>query len=220
MTKKVFYYQKFSFYRPAFKKAIRGYKRDRFNKVRYYKYELKHNVCANIGIKPDEALIVKNYISLNQEGFLQIREKYSWDGASVVRDTHSNMFASLVHDALYQLMRESNCNNLRSGNIGGINRDHFRKKADDLFRAHWKENKGWRWWVAICHKFLGWFGKKHTLCSYSREKRGDWLIEWKKSYYSPAEGSAPCPKDKGGAKKKTTSKRKKALKSQTKSRGS
>ena len=55
------------------------------------------------------------------------------------------MLAALVHDALYQLMREYHCNNLGATTIGGIYRNVFRLAADTLFRIHYKNNGGWRW---------------------------------------------------------------------------
>jgi hypothetical protein len=51
--------------------------------------------------------VYTQYIQLNQHGQLQISAAYSWDGASgPMPDFHSIMRGSLVHDALYQLMRE------------------------------------------------------------------------------------------------------------------
>lgn len=47
------------------------------------------------------------YIQLNQHGQLHISKAYSWDDASgPMPDFTSIMRGSLVHDALYQLMRE------------------------------------------------------------------------------------------------------------------
>tara|TARA_R110000803_G_scaffold28011_10_gene65135 strand:- start:5211 stop:5612 length:402 start_codon:yes stop_codon:yes gene_type:complete len=48
------------------------------------------------------------YISLWTDGRLAIREGYAWDGPSGFVTVHTDnlMTPSLVHDALYQLMRE------------------------------------------------------------------------------------------------------------------
>jgi hypothetical protein len=60
-------------------------------------------------------------IHLSADGVLTIKAGYRWDGASgPTFDTPSTMFASLVHDALYQLMREEA--------IG----QEWRLRADDL----------------------------------------------------------------------------------------
>jgi len=53
---------------------------------------------------------------------LFISKGYAWDGISGGRDTKKNMIPSLVHDALYQLIRE-----------GALSKS-FRKNADDIFR--------------------------------------------------------------------------------------
>ena len=47
----------------------------------------------------------------------------------------ANMLAALVHDALYQLMREYHCNATTGTTIGGIPRNVFRLEADTLFRT-------------------------------------------------------------------------------------
>ena len=47
------------------------------------------------------------WVHLAGDGQLTIKRGYCWDGASgPTFDTPSTMLASLVHDALYQLMRE------------------------------------------------------------------------------------------------------------------
>lgn len=52
--------------------------------------------------------IISNYISLSSEGLLLIARGYAWDGPSgPTIDTRSFMRGSLVHDALYQLMRNN-----------------------------------------------------------------------------------------------------------------
>ena len=46
------------------------------------------------------------FISLDETGYLEISAGYAWDGPSgPAIDTPNSMRASLVHDALYQLMR-------------------------------------------------------------------------------------------------------------------
>lgn len=46
-------------------------------------------------------------LSLIETGNLRISERYPWDGASgPALDTDNFMLASLIHDALYELMRE------------------------------------------------------------------------------------------------------------------
>jgi hypothetical protein len=60
--------------------------------------------------RPDRPLEGKlGQVGLDEGGRLRIARAYTWDGASgPTFDTPATMRASLVHDALYQLMRERN----------------------------------------------------------------------------------------------------------------
>ena len=72
-----------------------------------YKYQLHEDFNAILPIYPD-ADIETQYIDLDHNGLILIKEGYAWDGASSVAiDTENIMVPSLVHDALYQLMRNS-----------------------------------------------------------------------------------------------------------------
>ena len=120
----------------------------------FYRYYLLQDVCVDTKIIPDAPLIVTDYINLSIKGLLKINEGYSWNGATGIPDTKANMLAALVHDALYQLMREYNCNNPGTTTIGGICRKVFRLEADILFRTHYTNNGGWRWWITIVFYIL------------------------------------------------------------------
>jgi hypothetical protein len=78
------------------------------DKIKYrkgYKYQLATSYTVEVGIFPAKS-IVSNWCLLSVNGFLTIREDYAWDGASgPTLDSKSSMRGSLVHDALYQLMR-------------------------------------------------------------------------------------------------------------------
>lgn len=51
--------------------------------------------------------IATEYINVDLWGLMTIKRGYAWDGPSgPTLDTHTGMRASLVHDALYQLIRE------------------------------------------------------------------------------------------------------------------
>ena len=70
-----------------------------------YKYQLYETYQLNIRISPPED-IVTHFISLDQRGLLVLRKGYAWDGPSgPTIDTKNFSRGSLVHDALYQLMR-------------------------------------------------------------------------------------------------------------------
>lgn len=72
-----------------------------------YKYQLVEYMCifqTDIRIPKD---IKTNYIKLDVGGRLIIFPGYCWDGPSgPAIDTKNFMQGSLVHDALYQLMRQ------------------------------------------------------------------------------------------------------------------
>lgn len=71
-----------------------------------YKYQLAKKYQVDTEIYPIEAISTR-YISLYQNGKLTIKKGYAWDGPSgPTIDTPNFMRGSLVHDALYQLMRE------------------------------------------------------------------------------------------------------------------
>jgi Protein of unknown function (DUF1353). len=80
------------------------------DKIRFkdgYKYQLNEDYSIKIPIYPHEA-ITTPFINLYEDGRLIIFKGYAWDGPSgPTIDTPSFMRGSLVHDALYQLMRES-----------------------------------------------------------------------------------------------------------------
>ena len=51
--------------------------------------------------------IDSSYCTLQTDGYIAIDEEYEWDGASgPTIDTDDTMDGSLVHDVLYQFMRE------------------------------------------------------------------------------------------------------------------
>ena len=71
-----------------------------------YKYQLKREYSLLTRICPDDD-IQTLFVTLSKNGFLRIKTGYAWDGASgPAIDTRNFMRGSLVHDALYQLMRE------------------------------------------------------------------------------------------------------------------
>jgi hypothetical protein len=103
----------------------RGYIRYRSE----YKYQIASEYRIKITIQPTED-IVTDFIELDTDGELKIIKGYAWDGPSgPVIDTPENLRASLVHDALYQLMRNEK---LKSRT--------YRKTADKIFRDICKQD--------------------------------------------------------------------------------
>ena len=97
-----------------------------------YKYQLAKDYGQQINIKPTTD-IDTDFIKLTKGGTLTVKKGYAWDGPSgPVADTKEHMRASLVHDALYQLMRNSY-----------LNTQGHRKKADKLFAVMCEEDGVW-----------------------------------------------------------------------------
>lgn len=102
-----------------------------------YKYQLAAPYSIRITIRPEE-IITTNWLALEPSGWLHINVGYCWDGPSgPACDTKSFMRASLVHDALYQLMRLEQLP------------QECRKDADQIMLAICKADGMWaprRWW--------------------------------------------------------------------------
>jgi len=97
-----------------------------------YKYQLATSYQIHTPVTPPEQ-ISTDYLTLETNGLLHIARGYAWDGASgPTWDTPAAMRPSLVHDALYQLMRE-----------GLLPFDQWRLVADKFFRQLCKEDGMW-----------------------------------------------------------------------------
>ena len=94
-----------------------------------YKYQLREDYVTAIGIKPD-APVDTDFLALTLDGALTVKKGYAWDGPSgPTFDTPNFMRGSLVHDALYQLMRERY-----------LDHDQCRKPADKLLQKMCRED--------------------------------------------------------------------------------
>ena len=104
-----------------------------------YKYQLKQSYSLAISIVP-AATITTEFIELTGGGVLTINTGYAWDGPSgPTIDTFNFMRGSLVHDVLYQLMREHH-----------LDKKKYREKADRILQELCKEDgmSSLRaWWV-------------------------------------------------------------------------
>jgi hypothetical protein len=78
--------------------------------IRYrcgFKYQLVRDYRGELALVRPAGDIVHEYIELTRDGLIYIRRGYAWDGPSgPTIDTKNFMRGSLVHDALYQLIRE------------------------------------------------------------------------------------------------------------------
>ena len=110
-----------------------------------YKFKLVYTSYIRTSIRPVKGLAVNNWVYLAEDGTVTINDGYAWDGASGAIDTKSIMRASLVHDALYQMIRE------------GL--PIVRKEADKEFYRIMREDG--MWWIRA--QYIYWavrlFGK-------------------------------------------------------------
>jgi hypothetical protein len=122
--------------------------------IRYradYKYQLANSYKINISIRPSSD-IETDFINLDTDGNLLVQKGYAWDGPSgPVIDTDENMRASLVHDALYQLMRNEE-----------LSSKTHRKAADQLFKDICKDDGVSNLRASAYYKALRKFGKPAT----------------------------------------------------------
>jgi hypothetical protein len=71
-----------------------------------YKYKLEEDYEIQTELRPGYGVILSGLSSLSGAGVLTILKGYCWDGPSgPTIDTKNFMRGSLVHDALYQLIR-------------------------------------------------------------------------------------------------------------------
>ncbi len=89
-----------------------------------YKYQLSSPFSIATDITPIVSIFDGNFLCLDTDGTLHIDAGYAWDGPSgPAIDTDDFMRGSLVHDALYQLMR---------GDF--IDEATWRERADNMLR--------------------------------------------------------------------------------------
>lgn len=107
-------------------------------KVRYqdgYRFQLAAPFQVQTGIRcacPGNA-----FVGLDASGVLTLAAGYAWDGASgPIKQDATVIRASLVHDGLYQLMRDHELPDCR-------------ETADKLLRTMCKEDgmPGWQAWI-------------------------------------------------------------------------
>jgi hypothetical protein len=81
---------------------------DRIAYKKGYKYWLVRPYSLHVPIFPEHTVVSSGgFVTLGKNGVLAIRVGYAWDGPSgPTFDTKTFMRGSLVHDSLYQIMRE------------------------------------------------------------------------------------------------------------------
>ena len=112
-----------------------------------YKYQLQEGYSCPLKI-PDAAQ--GDWIVI-QDGVISITKGYAWDGASgPTIDSEDSMRGSLIHDALYQLMREKRLPYT------------LRKQADLIFYRMCREDGMWWWRAKLWYHALRLFGGKNA----------------------------------------------------------
>ena len=104
-----------------------------------FKYILYKECTYSTGIIPEIISAEWDWAAIDAVGLLTISKGYTWDGPSgPAIDTLNFMRGSLIHDALYQLMREE------------VLPQSTRKRADQILREICIEDgmsKIRSWWV-------------------------------------------------------------------------
>lgn len=122
-----------------------------YRKLKHYKCQLVKDYSVRTDIQPKEPIDTL-FIILTTNGELIIKALYAWDGPSGISiDTKSFMRGSLVHDALYQLMREQN-----------LNYQTHREYADNLLKKLCLEDGMSKFRAWYVHKSVRIFGEKHA----------------------------------------------------------
>ena len=83
----------------------------KYRHIGHYKYELTEDFVIDLKSGINSSSLAPGpqnfFVSFSPYGFMILRKGYAWDGASgPAMDTPSIMRGALVHDGIYQLMRE------------------------------------------------------------------------------------------------------------------
>ncbi len=133
-----------------------------YKELSNYKYQLTEDYRVGVEASPSRA-VETPYLSFSGSGQLIIRKGYAWDGPSgPTIDTITFMRGSLVHDALYQLMR-----------MAVLDHTESREYADRLLRKMCVEDGMWKFRAWYVYVALRWFGRKSALPS---EREGPKVI--------------------------------------------
>ena len=116
--------------------------------LRHYKYQLLEDFSIDLDFAPMNNVEISDFVFFRNDGNLLIKARYAWDGPSgPTLDTKTFMRGSLIHDALYQLIREGKLD------------PKFRRDADDLLKENCKEDGMCSFRAWYVHKAVTWFGK-------------------------------------------------------------
>ena len=124
-----------------------------YRSIKRYKYQLIAPHSYQVDIFPTIG-IETEFLRLDQTGLLTIKKYYAWDGPSgPTFDTETFLRASLVHDALYQLIRTRQL------------RPNFRRSADRILKKICLEDgmsKFRAWYVFKAVRLFGGIWQKYA----------------------------------------------------------
>lgn len=135
-------------------------KRDRDYEEAKYKYRLRHGKSIFLAELLEVSNVETEWYEIS-DGWLHIHNHYSWDGPSgPTRDDASNLRGSLIHDVLYQALREGTIhqrfNRFDPEKYHGI----FRKAADGIFHRLILQDGMPKWRARYYYLAVRWFGRK------------------------------------------------------------
>lgn len=111
-------------------------------KIKYttgFKYQLSRDFAIQTPVICE--LIEDDFFGLSEDGLLQIRKGYAWDGASgPTFDTKSSMRASMVHDVFCVAMRDRR-----------LSYDKWQDTVNAFFRQMCIEDGMWVWRANLWH---------------------------------------------------------------------
>jgi len=123
-----------------------------YRRLTHYKYQLMEEYQQKIDIKPANDILLR-FLELHRDGLLIVRKAYAWDGPSgPTFDSKNFMRGSLVHDALYQLMR-----------LRALDYKVYRKRVDEILRECCREDgmSAFRaWYVFLGVRLFGFLNAK------------------------------------------------------------
>ncbi|TGK36046.1 hypothetical protein EHQ12_05745 [Leptospira gomenensis] len=137
-----------------------------YKNIKNYKYQLLKTYTFPTGIATETNLNIgnpdiKSFVEISRDGRLRIEAGYAWDGPSgPTNDTKNFIRGSLVHDALYQLMREKK-----------LDFKSYRKQADLVLKKICLEDGMSSFRASYVYNFVRWFGESSAKPS---DERAEW----------------------------------------------
>jgi len=112
-----------------------------------YKFQLVEDYSVDVGFQSLVSVSIGEWVSLTDKGVLTVKDGYAWDGASgPIEQSNDILRGSLVHDALYQLMR------------AGLLGQEYREQADMVLKRICIEDGMSHWYAQAVFSAVREFG--------------------------------------------------------------